>query len=128
MIKEERRDYLFSKNQKLIKKLNELVGSESNKLLSQRKLAEILNCSNSSVARWLRGETPLSREYALKICDILNLDKIEYLGYEENNNYSKLNEENKQKVQEYINYLLYLQETVKEEPSKKLVKSSTNNR
>ena len=81
-----------------------------------------------NASSFVRGETPLSREYALKICDILNLDKIEYLGYEENNNYSKLNEENKQKVQEYINYLLYLQETVKEEPSKKLVKSSTNNR
>ncbi len=84
--------------------------------MSQRDLALILGCSNSSVARWLSGQSTLSIEIASKICDILSLDKRAYLDYGElfsnvleGTSFSKLNDENKQKVYEYIEYLSFLQ-------------------
>lgn len=116
MIQEERRNYLNIKHKRLIDRINELVGAEHGKIMSQRDLALILGCSNSSVARWLRGESTLSIETASKICDILGLDKSTYLDYDElfsnvleSTSFSKLNDENKQKVYEYIEYLVFLQ-------------------
>lgn len=116
MIKDDRRKFLLEKNNKLIAKLNELIGADDNKVMSQRQLAKYLECSNSTVARWLKGEIPLNIEYAVNICKILNLDINEYIDLNNlfslslnNNSFLSLNEENKQKVFEYINYLLFLQ-------------------
>lgn len=81
MIKEERKIYLSNKNKKLISKLNDLIGAQPNKIMSQRRLALILNCSNSTIARWLSGKSTLSIDTAIRICDILGLDKTEYLDY-----------------------------------------------
>ena len=96
--------------------MNELIGADDNKVMSQRQLAKHLECSTSTVARWLKGEIPLNIEYAVKICKILNLDINEYIDLNNlfslslnNNSFLSLNEENKQKVFEYINYLLFLQ-------------------
>lgn len=118
MISEERRQYLLNRNKMLIDKLNELIGDGSNKKMSQRELANILGCSNSTVSRWLKLESSLSIEYASRICDILGLDKNEYLNYKDlfeekllsNDKFVKLTDENKNKVFEYINYLLFLQD------------------
>lgn len=116
MLQEERRNYLNVKHKKLIERLNEIIGAEPNKVISQRELALLLGCSNSTVARWLRGESTLNIETAAKICNILGLDKNEFLDYGdlfsdvlESNIFSKLSDENKQKVYEYIDYLLFLQ-------------------
>ena len=116
MLQEERRNYLNVKHKKLIERLNEIIGAEPNKVMSQKDLALLLGCSNSTVARWLRGESALNIETASKICNLLGLDKNEFLDYGdlfsdvlESDTFSKLNDENKRKVYEYIDYLLFLQ-------------------
>ena len=116
MLQEERRNCLKVKHKKLIERLNEIIGAKPNKVMSQRYLALLLGCSNSTVARWLRGESTLNIETASKICNILGIDKNEFLDYGdlfsdvlESNTFSKLSDENKRKVYEYIDYLLFLQ-------------------
>lgn len=119
MINDEKRDYLLKVNNKLILYLNQVIGPEKDKLMSQRELAKILGCSNSTVARWLRGENTLSISIAIKICEILNLDKKEFLGnilLLDNNlqeRFMGLSEENKIKVIEYIDFLIYQEQKTK---------------
>ncbi len=149
MVREEEKEFLSVNNKKLIDKLNTLIGPEKYKVMSLRDLANILGCSNSTVAswtigymfkafrilgcsnstvaRWLREENSLNVLYAYKICEILNLNKKEYLCFEELHNdnlynefFNKLNIVNKKKVLEYVDYLLYLQN--KEEISLRLKK------
>lgn len=114
MIKDEQREYLIKTNKKLIIFLNQIIGSGKDKIMSQRELAKYLGCSNSTVGRWLRGENPLSIDTAIKICDILNLDKNEFLedillvdDLNLKTRFMSLTEENRQKVIEYIDFLLY---------------------
>lgn len=114
MIKDEQRNYLLKANEKLIIFLNQIIGSGKDKTMSQRELAKHLGCSNSTVARWLRRECPLSIDIAIKICDILNLDKNEFLGdillvddSDLKERFMCLTEENKARVIEYIDFLLY---------------------
>ena len=114
MIKEEQKNYLLKSNKKLITYLNIIIGSGKDKTMSQRELANYLGCSNSTVSRWLKGECPLSIDIAIKICDILNLDKKEYLDdiilIDDTllkTRFLNLSEENKRKVIEYIEFLLY---------------------
>ena len=85
MIKEEQKSYLLKRTEKLIKYLNTIIGSGKDKVMSQRELAEHLGCSNSTVSRWLSGEFYLSLDIAIKICDILKLDKKEFLDLTEKN-------------------------------------------
>ena len=126
--KEER----LQKSSKLVAKLNEIIGQESYKVMSQRQLAAQLDFTNAEVSRWLSGERAISLEYALEICDLLKLDKNEYLSdfgisfidnemitkesqeelkkiYILNDIISRLNEENVTRLFEYIDYLMYLQ-------------------
>ena len=162
MIKDERRNYLVNKNQKLVNKLNEILGAESTKIMSQRELASILNCANSTVARWCSGESIISIETAAKLCDVLGLDKEEYLNYddlfsknieletleqsEQKENYQiedesliskvrmlekfdKLSDESKEKLYEYMDFLLFAQENKrKQERKKKKKKHNLSNK
>ena len=122
MINDNRRNYLLKSNEKLITHLNEIIGGGKDKIMSQRELAKRLGCANSTVGRWLRGEIPLSIDTAIKICDILKLDKNEFLefgglfldnytlflnNYDLILRYLNLTDENKVKVVEYIDFLLY---------------------
>ena len=113
MIYDDKRNYLLKVNKKLIIYLNQIIGSGKDKIMSQRELANHLGCSNSTVARWLRGESSLSIDIAIKICDILNLDKNKFLGellLDKNDiktRFMNLSEENKTKVIEYMDFLLY---------------------
>ena len=132
--KEER----LQKSSKLVAKLNEIIGQESYKVMSQRQLAAQIGFTNAEVSRWLSGERAISLEYALEICDLLNLDKNEYLSdfeisfindemitkesqeelkriYILNDIISKLSEENVTRLFEYIDYLMYLQNEEKSE-------------
>ena len=120
MIKEEQRNYLFKSHKKLIEYLNTIIGSGKDKTMSQRELAKCLGCSNSTVSRWLDGECPLSIDIAIKICDILNIDKKEFLDdiilIDDSllkTRFLNLSEENKRKVIEYIEFLLYQENNLK---------------
>ena len=48
--------------------------------MSQRELAKRLRVSNASVCRWLNKERNIKLEDAIKVCNLLNLDKEELLG------------------------------------------------
>lgn len=116
MLRNDRKEYLLDKNKVLIEKLNELIGPGPDKVMSQRKLALLLGCSNSTVTRWCNGESPMSIECASKICDIFHLNKREYIDYENlfdenimSDLFLMLDDENKNKVYDYIKYLYYLQ-------------------
>lgn len=127
MVREERKDYLLEKNDKFINYLNTIIGADKDKIMSNRGLARLIGCSNSTVTRWLKKECPMSIDMAFKICDILNIDKSEYLNYtdltnnkivsnisfinlNQNIKFNNLSKKNQEKVYEYIDFLLYNQE------------------
>lgn len=120
MIREDRKTYLLNANDKLINYLNKVIGFGKDKIMSQRELAILLNCSNSTVSRWLKKESSLSVDVALKICDILDIDKKEFLGdillFDDSlfkTRFMNLNDDNKIKVIEYIDYLIYQENNTK---------------
>lgn len=124
MIKDEKRE---KENEKLIVFLNQIIGSGKDKLMSQRELAKHLGCANSTVARWLRGENSLSIDVAIRIFDILNLDKNEFFGdillgedFNLKERFMNLTKENKVKVIEYIDFLLYQENISKKEKGNSL--------
>ena len=102
------------------------------KIMSERKLAEMLGCSNSTVNRWLKRESSLRIDMAIKICDIFNLDKKEMLNdifIDKNDDnidiklrFMNLSNDNKMRVIEYIDYLLYQQEKLNELENNKILK------
>ena len=131
MIKDERKKYLLEKTNEFIKYLNTIIGAEEDKIMGQREFAHLIGCANSTVSRWLNKEHPMSIETAYKICDILNIDKNEYLNNDmiicdtnfinlnQNVNFNNLSKENKNKVYEYIDYLLYKQNEVSKQKVKR---------
>ncbi len=116
-------EYLININKKLIDFINKKIGSSKECIMSQRELSKQLECSNASVSRWLSGERILPLDMAIKMCDFLNLDKNEFFGdaliFDERvseitfnksdfrKKYDKLSEDNKLKVIEYIDFLLF---------------------
>ena len=132
MIREEQKKYLLETNEKLLTFLNQFVGMGKGKIMSERKLAEMLGCSNSTVNRWLKRESSLRIDMAIKICDIFNLDKKEMLNdifIDKNDDnidiklrFMNLSNDNKMRVIEYIDYLLYQQEKLNELENNKILK------
>ena len=53
------------------------------KNLSQKELGDLLNVSNKAVSKWENGEATPRQETLIKLCDILELDKTEILGFEQ---------------------------------------------
>ena len=53
------------------------------KNLSQKELGDLLNVSNKAVSKWENGEATPRPETLIKLCDILELDKTEILGFEQ---------------------------------------------
>ena len=53
------------------------------KNLSQKELGDLLNVSNKAVSKWENGEATPRSETLIKLCDILELNKIEILGFEQ---------------------------------------------
>ena len=127
MIREERKENLNDINKNLIEYLNQVIGGTKEKIMSARDLAKLLNCSNSTVTRWLNGTSPLSIDIAIKICKILNLDILQFVDFNTllNNNdilrerFNRLNSDNKIKVIEYIDFLLYQEQNNKKSDSPK---------
>ena len=127
MIREERKENLNDINKNLIAYLNQVIGGTKEKIMSARDLAKLLNCSNSTVTRWLNGTSPLSIDIAIKICKILNLDILQFVDFNTllNNNdilrerFNRLNSDNKIKVIEYIDFLLYQEQNNKKSNSPK---------
>lgn len=82
-MKDEREKYVSETNhalfQDLIEYLNIVIGGSSKHIMSQRRLAELVGCGNVTVSRWLKGEIKLRIEDAVKICDVLHLDKRKFL-------------------------------------------------
>lgn len=125
MIREERKENLNDINKNLIAYLNQVIGGTKEKIMSARDLAKLLNCSNSTVTRWLNGTSPLSIDIAIKICKILNLDILQFVDFNTllNNNdiirerFNRLNSDNKIKVIEYIDFLLYQEQNNKKSDS-----------
>lgn len=52
------------------------------KNLSQKELGDLLNVSNKAVSKWENGEATPRQETLIKLCDILELNKTEILGFE----------------------------------------------
>lgn len=52
------------------------------KNLSQKELGDLLNVSNKAVSKWENGEATPRAETLIKLCDILELNKTEILGFE----------------------------------------------
>lgn len=108
------------KFEKLINHLNIIIGEDSTCIMSQRELAKLLGISNVTVCRWINKERNIKLEDAIKVCNILGLNKEEYLdksvhGYIQfksplEERISKLSKENQEKVFEYIDYLIYQEE------------------
>lgn len=53
------------------------------KNLSQKELGDLLNVSNKAVSKWENGEATPRPESLIKLCDILELNKTEILGFEQ---------------------------------------------
>ncbi len=53
------------------------------KNLSQKELGDLLNVSNKAVSKWENGEATPRQETLIKLCDILELNKTEILGFEQ---------------------------------------------
>ena len=53
------------------------------KNLSQKELGDLLNVSNKAVSKWENGEATPRAETLIKLCDILELNKTEILGFEQ---------------------------------------------
>lgn len=53
------------------------------KNLSQKELGDLLNVSNKAVSKWENGEATPRPETLIKLCDILELNKTEVLGFEQ---------------------------------------------
>ena len=53
------------------------------KNLSQKELGDLLNVSNKAVSKWENGEATPRQETLIKLCDILELDTTEILGFEQ---------------------------------------------
>lgn len=105
------------KFEKLVNYLNTIIGEDPTNIISQRKLAKLLGVSNVTVCRWLNRKRNIKLEDAIKICNVLGLEKEEFLdesvqGYVQSKSpieerISKLSKENQEKVFEYIDYLIY---------------------
>lgn len=53
------------------------------KNLSQKELGDLLNVSNKAVSKWENGEATPRPETLIKLCDILELNKTEILGFDQ---------------------------------------------
>lgn len=53
------------------------------KNLSQKELGDLLNVSNKAVSKWENGEATPRQETLIKLCDILEFNKTEILGFEQ---------------------------------------------
>lgn len=53
------------------------------KNLSQKELGDLLNVSNKAVSKWENGEATPRSETLIKLCNILELNKTEILGFEQ---------------------------------------------
>lgn len=62
------------------------------KNLSQKELGNLLKVSNKAVSKWENGESAPRRETLAKLCDILELNKSEILGFEQSNGSKEINE------------------------------------
>ena len=98
----------------LIDYLNTIIGGSNNHVMTQCELAELLGCQNSTISRWLNRQRRLTIEDAIKICEVLKLDKKYFLQriFEQpilplEEKYMSLSEENKAKVEEYITFLQF---------------------
>lgn len=97
----------------LIDYLNTIIGGSNNYVMTQCELAELLGCQNSTISRWLNRQRRLTIEDAIKICDVLKLDKRFFLQkiFEQpvfplEKKYMSLNEENKYMVEVFMDFLL----------------------
>lgn len=53
------------------------------KNLSQKELGDLLNVSNKAVSKWENGKATPRPETLIKLCDILELNKTEILGFDQ---------------------------------------------
>lgn len=61
-------------------------GARKQKNLSQKELGDLLNVSNKAVSKWENGEAMPRHETLIRLCEILELDKAEILGFEHKDN------------------------------------------
>ena len=60
-----------------------IIPARKQKNLSQKELGDLLNVSNKAVSKWENGEATPRQETLIKLCDILELNKTEILGFEQ---------------------------------------------
>lgn len=60
-----------------------ICAARKQKNLSQKELGDLLNVSNKAVSKWENGEATPRQETLIKLCDILELNKTEILGFEQ---------------------------------------------
>ena len=102
----------------LIDYLNTIIGGSNYYIMTQCELAELLGCQNSTISRWLNRQRRLTIEDAIKICDVLNLDKKYFLQriFEQpilplEEKYMSLSEENKHMVDVFMDFILSQEKT-----------------
>ena len=64
----------FSENLRRLRKAKDI---------KQEALAEAMNVSRQTVSKWENGEATPRPETLIKLCDILELNKTEILGFEQ---------------------------------------------
>lgn len=74
-------------SEKLGKTISE---ARKKKNLSQKELGDLLGVSNKAVSKWENGESTPRRESLIKLCEILELDKVEILGFEQKDSKSEI--------------------------------------
>ena len=111
MFKIKEKKHIEIDNSKLIMYLKNVIGCGDGKTMSKLQLATKLGVSKSTIDKWLDSKIPLNNEFANKICEVLNLDKNLFVfgsskEYEFLLKYSTLSIASKQKIIEYIDFLL----------------------
>ena len=111
-------------NKEFLNYLNSLVGKEKDKLITQDNLAKLTECTSVSMCRYLSGQREIPVDILFKIKKALNISDEEFMifyqEYSVNDNFSQiinriamLNDESKNELFNYIDYLIYKQNQIK---------------
>lgn len=125
-------------NYNFISYINTIVGKGSDKIITQDALSKEIGCTPVSLNRYLNKQREIPADIIFKIKKTLNISDELFMNlYQEfslkeelqinniDSNFKKLSDENKIKLIEYMEYLLFQQCNEVDKKNNKMVKEKT---